>query len=374
METHRARNRTLDWILSVVFLALIFVPWVDTMFGLGIDPSQSTEKRKLARKPVLAFDSVNAFPAMYERYFNDHFAFRNLLIRVNSLVSSELFDISAVSDVLIGREGWLYYVAPSQGNSLADHVGLICLDETRLELIRASLERRKRILDSMGIRSLVVIAPDKHSIYPEFLPSKIKRRGRCPSRLQQVIDYLNKKSSARILDLRHTLVQAKDTSSHYLYMQTDSHWNAFGGYLAYREIVKELGLSPIAPENFVFKEEEKMGGDLAGELSIPGRLTEKRAVSMSTPLSSTLSDGVRSDYDVVLHGVPAVINNANGKLPTLFFFRDSFGAELLNYLPYHFSKTTTLQTHQFFPQLFAAEKPDYVIFEIVERGVIFLVD
>ena len=48
-------------------------------------------------------------------------------------------------DVLIGKNGWLYYVAKSQGNSLEDYKGLISMDKRSLELIRENLEQRTKV-------------------------------------------------------------------------------------------------------------------------------------------------------------------------------------------------------------------------------------
>jgi SGNH hydrolase-like domain, acetyltransferase AlgX len=42
-----------------------------------------------------------------------------------------------------------------------------------------------------------------------------------------------------VLDLRRALLDAKSRTS-YLYSATDTHWNASGAYVAYREVILEI--------------------------------------------------------------------------------------------------------------------------------------
>jgi len=165
------------------------------------------------------------------------------------------------------------------------------------------------------------------------------------------------------------LIAAKGTSPHLLYMKTDSHWNDVGAFVAYREVIEAVGIKPLDARNFTFNEVEAMGGDLAGELSLAGRLRETRSIRMTTPLSSGLTIGeVTHSFDVKdLPREYPVIVNKNKDLPKLLFFHDSFGAAMLKFLPYHFSEVTTVHTYQFAPTIVLKEKPDYVIFELVER-------
>src|SRR6185369_12565718 len=115
------------------------------------DTTENSEKRKLFGKPNLQWDSLETFPKKYEAYFDDHFSFRNFLIKTHSYWSSWAYNISAVPDVLIGKDNWLYYVSKSQGDSMADYTGLICFDEKFLASIQSKLEVRQRKLESMGV-------------------------------------------------------------------------------------------------------------------------------------------------------------------------------------------------------------------------------
>ena len=359
-------------IISVAcFLIIIFLPAVDRELNLSLDKTENTEKRKLSIKPELRLDSLASFPQKYEAWFDDHFSFRNFLIKAHTYWSSWAYNISEVSDVLIGKDNWLYYVSKKQGNSIADYTGLICLDEKRLASITSNLESRRKRLESMGIDFLIVIAPDKHTIYPEYLPDNIRRRGPCPPRLSQVVDYLKKNSTIRVLDLRDVLTTEKKRSPFLLYLQTDSHWSAYGAFIGYQEIMKALGKQPLQQSDFEWVEKSSEGGDLAVELTLADRLTEKRRVFASTRMESQLTRHI-DQYGPPFNDVYERVLNKNQNLPKLVLLQDSFGDAAARFIPFNFRESVLFPTNYITYEVVQREKPDILILEMVERYVEYL--
>jgi hypothetical protein len=58
---------------------------------------------------------------------------------------------------------------------------------------------------------------------------------------------------------------------------------------------------------------------------------------------------------------------AEPSLPKLVMFRDSFGSALVPFLAEHFRRSLFLWQHDFDPAIIAAERPDYVVWEITSR-------
>ncbi len=367
-------KRVLSYFWLFIFLAIIFVPLTDAIFSLQLDKTVDTEKRKLSERPTFRLDSMADFPSRFNNYFNDHFPFRKLLIKVHSMWSSEMFSVSAVSDVLLGEEGWLYLMQYNNINTLEEYKGMLELPVSKLESIRLNLERRKRILDSLGIKFVVFVAPDKHSIYPEYIPKSIKRRGPFPSRLDQVIQYLKEHSTVSILDVRGNLLEKKPTARYMSYMKTDTHWNDYGGFMAYQALMKELSITPYREEDFTWQQVPGIGGDLAGELSLQGPAQEPYRVACTSLRFPALEvKEIESGYGLAgLQSKKRVWSCPEGRQTKLLFFHDSFGIAMMQFLPYHFKETIDIHAYEFSPLILAKEKPDVVIYEMVERFVEYL--
>jgi alginate O-acetyltransferase complex protein AlgJ len=84
------------------------------------------------------------------------------------------------------------------------------------------------------------------------------------------------------LDLGQALIGAKKIRVDYL--QTDTHWNAFGAFGAYRAVVQALGqqipgLEPLPPETYDWKTVPSAGLEMARRLGIPEAFPENYFVA-----------------------------------------------------------------------------------------------
>jgi len=341
--------------------------------GLGPvqDETSGLEQRRLAPKPAFNFEwkTIRAFPKSYEAYFDDHFFFRNALIRLYGKYQA-LFPLreSPSPSVVIGKDGWLFY---ADENVIDDYRQENLFGPQELETIKRHLEQRKRWLEEQGIRFVVTVAPNTHSIYPEHLPDPVRGiivPGR--TRLDQVIQYLKEHSDIEIVDNREALLQAKTVRR--TYMKTDTHWNAFGAWVGYRELMNRLSadfpaLQPRRLDEFAISSVQVNGGDLARMMGMGESLYEEDIVL--TPKFETYARNAAERKDP--GGEPGketvIKETGNGELPRAVMFRDSFANALIPYLSEHFSRIVYIWDHRFHPEIVREEKPDVVIHEIVER-------
>ena len=70
------------------------------------------------------------------------------------------------------------------------------------------LEERRDWLAARGIAYLFVVAPNANTIYPEYMPDRI-RKASFRSRLDQLIDHLKANGFFNLVDLRPALRKAK---------------------------------------------------------------------------------------------------------------------------------------------------------------------
>jgi hypothetical protein len=263
---------------------------------------------------------------------------------------------------LVGDGGWIFYTAEK---SLDDYQNAIPFSERELAQIQESLEAVTASYAAQGIRLLVVIAPNKSSIYGDYVPAEIPMIG-VESRLDQLIAYLEAHSQTRILDLRPALMAARQTEQ--VYYKTDTHWNEAGAYVAYAEILRKLGLTPYPLSDFESKSSGPKVLDLVRTIGAAAPREEK------TELLPNFDDGVRY-RSLALDGGREVTMayQPDSDLPTAVVFHDSFFFTMIPKLSPHFSRVT------FVPHFsgggiwdlswVAQEQPDFVIVEFAERYI-----
>jgi len=337
----------------------------------------STEKRKLAERPALDLrpGTLVTFPSRFEAYFNDHFGYRNLFIRRYNRIMKKYFAKSPVPDVLIGKNNWLFYANDSL---LQDFVGSDPFSPEELEIWRLNLENKRNWLEKKGIRYLFVVAPNKQTIYPEYLPDYLQKDHR-NSRLKQLLAYLNKHSDISILDLSSTLIEEK--KQHRIYHQTDTHWNDCGAYTAYRAIMDRVGQwFPEVPftQNRIVKTESIVGkgGDLAGMMHMADTIQEERLVlkvhptACSPKIEQDIADFWKTPDNLKK---PFITKCDKAKLYAVIF-RDSFFSAIVPFISEDFNQIVYLwkpYDHAIMKELIEQKKPQLVIEEMVERYLMF---
>lgn len=141
---------------------------------------------------------------------------------------------------VVGREGWLFYrpglqyltERPAQSPPDADHNPLRAISAFRDQLA------------ARGIRLLLVIAPNKETIYPELLARRATGAEVLVSaQTRQLLNDLDE-SGVDVVDLCAAYCAAKQdpaaTSDEPLYLRQDTHWSPRGVELAARTVAQRL--------------------------------------------------------------------------------------------------------------------------------------
>jgi alginate O-acetyltransferase complex protein AlgJ len=351
------------------FLVALWLPLLDSIFKLDHSPVP-IENREPAKFPRLASGvlGLKSYFAGLEAYYSDHFGFRKLLIRAHGRLERKVFG-QGTSDVLIGRDQWLYYVA---NHALDNHMGSRPLTGEQLLAWRKLLETRRDWLAQRGIKYLFVAAPNKESIYPEYLPGWANKAG-AVTQLDQFLAYMHANSTVSILDLRPTLLESKKNGRSYLL--TDTHWNQLGAFAAYQDIIRTLanqlpGLTPLPREAFDTNYSQAPGGDLARMLAQEQAMSEPDYITF-TPRSQLPAFEKKEDASILPKNwapeeQPVVTANPQEKYSAVVF-RDSFSSALTPFLGYHFKRMVLIWQRPWDFAVIEREKPDVVIDETLER-------
>src|SRR5262245_15939830 len=205
MHRYPGVQRLTEVAVIAIFIITISLPLSGKLLGLE-SAFALTENRFPAPFPTFELKgwSLVTFPRRFERYWDDSFAFRRHLIRWHSLAKLRL-GLSPSPKVLLGKDGYLFYAAEQS----VDYFRAV-KPFTAAELVRwrEDLEGRRAWLAERGIRYLVVVAPNKETIYPEFMPPEV-RPVRAETRLDQLLADLQANSTIEVLDLRGPLRRAK---------------------------------------------------------------------------------------------------------------------------------------------------------------------
>ncbi len=372
---HRAGSRrsAAAALPASVFLLLSWLPLLVMPLNL-FDISERYELRHKASRPEFNLSEWAQFPSRFEAWFNDHFGLRGHLVAAGNWLTLSLFPgDSPDKRVLIGQQDWLYFSGQPALSSMQDHQGRRPFTTAELETIRLQVLRRQAWLAERGIPYLLVIAPNKESLYPEYLPTRY-RSTIGPSRLDQLAEWLQRNPAPNWIDLRPHLRQAKAGSALPLFYRTDSHWNKLGAWFGYQAIFNtghRLGWTPqpVPASQFTLHSQPGFMGDLAQMLLARHRFADTAIeIKPRTPCRLTVD---RSEHTAFapfgrdLRRYHAECSSSG----TLLMLHDSFSWNLIPYIAPHYRNSYFVQQSGFPVGLIDHVQPAIVIQEYVERDL-----
>lgn len=361
----RAAGRALA-LAFVLAMAAPTVAWVAT----GA-PDRAVLKELRAPAPAPGaprdLDALERWPAAFEDWYDDAFGLRGTLLRWYNAVVFLGLGSSPKPNTLVGKDGWIFLAE----EALAEHRALDPFPPEALSAWHAALEARRDWLAARDARFVFLVAPDKHSIYPEQLPGWARAVG--PStRLDQLVAPPRAPEGVRIVDVRAPLLAAK-ADGELLYYPLGSHWNARGALVAYRALrasFEDWFALPPAPAREDFVEEQQGPGDSwATRMLIEDLVTQDSPFWRARRPAFRLLEswpGPRGLGDARFEG-PAP------ELPRICLVRDSFGDALVQFLVRDGSQVLVVSTLPFDAAQIDAFGPDLVICEQVERSLMLAV-
>src|SRR5882672_1615463 len=261
--------RGLDKPASLIFLLALLTPATVQLFSGGAEISIA-EKRALEPMPALpgAGGDWSVFPGKLDRFLRDHFGLREPLATGWSLLK---YALRYTPRVAIGREGWLYYPQYWKPKYGAPSCGPL---SAALLAFAGRLERLAAYAAATGVPVVFAVAPDKETLYPEYLPKVQGPSSHCDLS-EELRVALQGKRHLKTLDL-HAPLQAGKAKER-VYFKTDSHWNDVGGWRVARALLEGSCASrsacPKLPEPSLSM--KTYSGDLAAFIGLGAVLTEQ---------------------------------------------------------------------------------------------------
>lgn len=338
-------KKALSTIYLMIFTALLLVPSAGMLIK---GPSESENGEETVFPSVSTIDGA-ILPEMGE-WFESHFAFRQEFVSAYSFISETIFGTSPVSGVVTGSDGWLFYE-----DTVPDYQRTNILTDRQIHNTVRHLELIDEYCEENGMDFLFVIAPNKNTLYPEYMPYYIAA-GEGPSNRDLIREALND-SSVDYIDfgINDTFT---DPDAVY-YFRRDSHWNNMGAAIASDAMLQALNIAHHSYMNDPFTGVDEHMGDLE-QMIHPSSVVPETDVFFETMPQFTYDAPVESNYDF------RIGTKGSGEM-NLLMYRDSFGTALLPFMAEPFSHAFFSRSNSCQITDISSQQPDILIMEKVER-------
>lgn len=233
-----------------VFVIMLALPMIQRWTRLFPEPKLFGVELPLKKTPW----TVNAWfngelQQKLEEKFNAKLGFRAVFVRTDNQINFTFFRRPPAhqvgTQVIVGKDNWLYegvyverYNVSGRGTD---------------EWMRRWLGKIKRIQDllrSHGVGFLVVLAPSKVELYPEYVPEGLL----LPGRENRRSDYdhmvpIMREMGIHFVDGRALFFEMKNKGPIPLFPRGGIHWNYYGAALVVERMIDQL--ETITGENFV---------------------------------------------------------------------------------------------------------------------------
>lgn len=341
---------------SIIYVAVCLVLCILPFAGMTVASTDTTtENKTLAVFPELKKDGKWNTEYLQEMgsYLEDHFAFRSLLVTIDSEIQSKLFKTSNMDTVIVGEDGWLYYTA-----TLDDYLGQNTMSERGIYNAAHNVSLMQQYTEEKGAAFLFTVAPNKNSLYGDNMPYYDKKI------VSNVRNMTLLKPELEELGIAYAdLFRVFESESEILYLKRDSHWNQKGAVLAYNTLLDDLECDHENYETVKNIRTKTEYGDLNNMLyplsAVPEWNYQYQKEDTYTYVTETGS--VEDAW------IQTMNTDGTG---SLLMFRDSFGNTLLPLMANvfengYFSKSTPYNLEAYMNDY----HPEYVIVEKVERNI-----
>lgn len=372
----QTRARLEQSIVTLIFLAGIFVPLL-----VGIVQTDKTvsvlEKRTLHKRPhfPISVNDAVTFPEKFTEYYSDHFGLREPLSKFAQRIARFQNRGSSSGRWTIGQDNWFFLGSLTPGvnhfgDPFGDFVNINRFTSEQLQQCGMNIEATRQFLAARGISYLYVIAPNKHTIYPDKVPSNaIKQHPE--SATDQLVNFLQANTQVEVVDLRSPLRAARQHGD--VYFRFDTHWNYYGASIAQFEIMKRV--NELLPNSKPasqwslnqFSIETKTGGDLAELARLTPAIERVPVPRFEAGCSPDVRSGRQGRETHTLY-----CDTGRGKA---LIFRDSFFTHLQPFMARNFRESTYVWssiTSKALKDQLTTSQPEIVIEEIVERALPYM--
>lgn len=320
--------------------------------------------------PEASIVSVDGYIEQLKSLWEDSIVKQKEVAKIDAKYTYYTTGEIASIQVLKGEEPWLFYKGTLDGDPIADYEGTNMHTEDELVQMQNAVLKTKEKLLERGIQLAVMIAPNKSSVYYNYMPDSYHRAD--VSRSDVIVDRLSQ-SNINITTPKTELCKYSETYPLYYYY--DTHWNQLGGYVGVKEILRtwgielpelnelEINASPLK-EQYHYCAKDDLAG-MVGLLSVFDDDVEYKIVD--DQLKAIEVDWTVFENEQESGTVSHFVNEDAEINQKVFLVGDSFRTAMVPTLSAVFRDVYVIQWGNYMPVLLDEIQPDFVIAEYVER-------
>ncbi len=274
---------------------------------------------------------------------------------VEQVADDNYFPLHVYQDVIIARDGWLFLYGE---NEIECYQGTNLLDDDTINHYINISNRLKSICDNQGKQVYIYIAPNKSSVYPQYMPTvDVSTDFR---RIQRLYVRMQEESSMPFLYPLLEELQASTQSQ--VYYKYDTHWNHIGALYGTNALYGAMGMEQTPPSQWITGTMDAEKYELYTYMGIPDSMvTHDDVEAVIDYRPEVLVDGVNLEKKIC-HTTSTSQNQKK-----LCLIGDSFRVNMIPYLSKDFSQCTFAHRDYMSDVTTDIKNADIIVIEAVER-------
>lgn len=254
------KNIFLLLVLMVLFFPIIqsFIPIVKENALRGYFETKA--KPELTKNDYFS----GKYQEDYMQYLNDALPLKATITRIYNQVLFSFYNQTNVNDVQIGENGYLYerpYIKEYNGEQF---------NGTRINADKVKrLVTIHNYLEGMGKKLIIVFAPGKASMYPDYLPKDHRKPLSDSTNYYTLKKYISK-SDLHFIDFRDYFIKYNDTSTYTIMGKKGVHWTKYASHLASDSIIRmmeKISDTDITDKVYKYNEVTKIARDTDDDIA-----------------------------------------------------------------------------------------------------------
>ncbi len=367
---------------SAAFILFCLCGWIGLCVDLDVRKFGTLERRNpspLPRVPTLRMlgnrTDMQLYANAWDAYLSDRVFGRSSAVAAYLKMGLTLSPAVQDSAYVEGKEGWLFLGNGHYSRDMIDYTRNVRpASEAQIEAKCAYLRSLYDTARGIGARFAVLVAPNKSSVYTEFLPDWLTIRD--SRRFADRVCERLKAENFPIVFPKEMLEGAKKYGQ--LYFKDDSHWTeiaAFPSFAAVMELLSAQGrqlrfidMGRLKPGTY----KKKWAGDIVVTGNLDHGRMDKRGWFYNYPEKKVLkrvkTHTEKGPYgeEITIAENPAALNPEH-----LLIIGDSFARYFFGCARVSFARVTSIHTSTLkqadLRDVLLRIRPDCVVFQNVER-------
>lgn len=360
------KKKWIEKLYILLFVAAFMLPAPAYYVMKGWLDTHNYENRSLPEAPAFTAENYSTYPRQVEQWLSGIMPFKNQLATVGGLADYYVFHETMKSDLVIGKEGWMFYTGQQtcEEDPIADWLGTDLFTVEELQTLAERFCTARDVMEARGGEFVLVISPSKAKIYPELMPERFGKPAEY-TRLQQVVEYLRFHTDLNIVTPEDDILAWKEKyPEQRLFLKYDTHESYVASYISADAILDVLRQEPLPDQTqLVWQFNENGKADLANMLGLKGIVKDEYNawnVAWHRHYINEWSDEDETEMRFVNE-------NGDGDPRRLMMISDSFGALMFPYLADYFNYSYLIYPYRYEPSMLEAEDPDILVYEVTER-------